>query len=161
MTSPRSPILTPWSPVLGPMPAVIEDYLFDQNLGSHTTQPLYSPRKAKPTTQLSLEVPASNKHSSSSAPSSLKSSNGFSTKMDMVSETEEEVSKDREGGSVDEILINLMNRSSGGGTSSGKGKGIDILNGEEQLYFTAEPENETFHDGAFYGTNIDKGAGEY
>ncbi|CAG8533827.1 3490_t:CDS:10, partial [Paraglomus brasilianum] len=156
MTSPRSPILTPWSPVLGPMPAIIEDYLSDQNLGPHTSQSLYSPRKAKPTTQLSLEVPASNKYSSSAA-SSVKSSNGISTKIDVASETEEEVLKEREGGSVDEILINLMNRSSGG-SSSGKGKGIDILNGEEQLYFTAEPESETLHEGVFYGNNVDKGA---
>lgn len=102
---------SPKSPALSPMSPIMEDLLSDSNsilTSDESLSPTLQPRKykAKPTTQLSLEV-SSTACSSSSADSSVKSFNAISSKIEDNINGE---TRSKEG-SVDDLLIGLMNRS--------------------------------------------------
>ncbi len=115
-SSPKSPILSPMSPIVEDIPSDSNSVLTSEEPFSPTLQPQrkYSALKAKPTTQLSLNVSSPTAYSSSSAGSSVKSFNVES------SINGENRSKE---GSVDDFLIGLMNRSNsvfGNGTGFNK-----------------------------------------
>ncbi|CAG8631021.1 8386_t:CDS:10 [Acaulospora morrowiae] len=107
--SPRSPILSPRSPI-------VEDFLSDSNSILTSDEPLsptlqpqrkYTLLKAKPTTQLSLGISSPSAYSSSEG-SSVKSFNAISNKIESVINGGETSSKE---GTVDDFLLGLMNRS--------------------------------------------------
>ncbi|CAG8583240.1 1631_t:CDS:10 [Diversispora eburnea] len=104
------------SPNLSPMSPIVEDFLSDSNSTLTSDEPLsptlqpqrkYSLLKAKPTTQLTLDISSPTTYSSSSAGSSVKSFNAISNKIE-IGVCGEVRPKE---GSVDDILLGLMNRS--------------------------------------------------
>lgn len=136
---------SPKSPALSPMSPIMEDLLSDSNsilTSDESLSPTLQPQrkyKAKPTTQLSLDV-SSTACSSSSADSSVKSFNAISSKIEDNINGE---TRSKEG-SVDDLLIGLMNRSNSV-TSNDKylsafrgGKGF--INSQKRTIYS-EPEN--------------------
>jgi hypothetical protein len=143
-SSPKSPALPPMSPT------IMEDLLSDSNsilTSDESLSPTLQPQrkysalyKAKPTTQLSLGVSSSTAYSSSSADSSVKSFNAISNKIDDNINGETRLKE----GSVDDLLIGLMNRSNSVASNdkylsafrSGKG----FINSPKRTIYS-EPEN--------------------
>ncbi|CAG8487370.1 10073_t:CDS:10 [Funneliformis caledonium] len=138
---PRSPLLSPMSPIM-------EDVLSDSNSVITSDEPLsptlqpqrkYSVYKAKPTTQLSLSVPSTKAYSSSSAGSSVKSFNAISNLLDS-SINGENRSKESY---VDDYLTKIMNRSNS--ASSTDNEYLTFCKGfidNKKRNFSSEPESD-------------------